>query len=150
MLSQKDKLLLDELQSNFPISARPYRDIAVKFGLREEEVMQKIKLFQKKGIIRYIAGVFNLKKLGLVSGLIALSVPRRDLARVVRIINSYPQVSHNYLRKDKFNLWFTLSASSKRRLLDLVREIKERTGINHTLDLFTLKVFKIDARFKGY
>lgn len=148
MLSQKNKLLLRELQSNFPLTCRPYQKIAERLGLTEEQVLEKARAFQNKGIIRYIGIVFNPRKLGIVSSLVALSVPGKNLSQAANIINSYPQVTHNYLRRDKFNLWFTLSAPSKSRLLKLVREIKRKTGVKNALNLATLRVFKIDARFK--
>lgn len=148
MLSQSDRLLLRELQLNFPFTPRPYRAVAQKFGLTEKQVIKKVKLFQDKGIIRYVGGIFDQRKLGIASSLIALSVPKKDLPRVVNIINSYPQVTHNYLRRDKYNLWFTVSASSRNKLLRLVKEIKKKVGKEDMLDLATLKVFKIDARFR--
>lgn len=148
MLSRKNKLLLRELQSNFPLTRRPYQKIAEKLGLTEQQVLKKARAFQNKGVIRYIGAVFNQRKLGIVSSLVALSVPGKNLSEAANIINSYPQVTHNYLRQDKFNLWFTISAPSKAKLLKLVREIKQKTGVENVLNLATLRVFKIDARFK--
>lgn len=157
MLGQKDKLLLRELQFDFPLLERPFLEIAKRLGLTEQQVIKKVRFFCDTGIIRYIAGIFDQGKLGIVSTLIALSVPNKDLARVSRIINAYPQVTHNYLRRDvslafaqrgkKFNLWFTLSASSEVKLLSLIKEIRRKTGVEDMLNLPTKKVFKIDARF---
>ena len=148
MLSKKERRLLEELQFNFPISSQPFQEIGKKIGLTEEETIRRIKVLQKRGVIRYIAGIFNLKNLGIKSSLIALSVPKKDLVRVIKIINGYPQVSHNYLREDKFNLWFTLSASSREELLNLIEDIKQKVRISEVLDLRTLKIFKVDSRFK--
>jgi DNA-binding Lrp family transcriptional regulator len=147
MLSKQDKLLLSEIQDRFPIFSRPYLRIAQKLNIPEEYVIKKIKVFKKKDIIRYIGGIFDNKKLGAVSTLVAMSVPVERLNKTVRIINAYPSVSHNYLRDADFNLWFTLSASSKSKLSDLLSRIKKQTKMNKTLDLATIKVFKIDARF---
>jgi len=150
MMSLKERRLLEELQSNFPITFRPYLEIARRFGLSEAEVITKTRAFKKRGVIRYIGAVFNLKRLGFSSTLIAARVPRSELKRAVKVINGYPQVSHNYLRNDKFNLWFTVVAFSKLELLNIIREIKKRVKLKNknVLDLRTLKVFKIDARFK--
>ena len=73
---------------------------------------------------------------------------RDRIETAVRIINEYPQVSHNYLRDAEFNIWFTVTASSHTRLLRIIREIKKRAGLKDILNLKTLKVFKIDARFR--
>lgn len=147
-LSRKEIRLLEELQSNFPLTNRPYLAIARRIGLSEADLIRKIRALKRKGLIRYIGPVFDLKKSGFSSTLIAVRLPRTKIKKAVRIINEYPQVSHNYLRDDEFNIWFTITAPSSSRLLSIIREIKKRTGIKDVLNLQTLKVFKIDARFK--
>jgi DNA-binding Lrp family transcriptional regulator len=147
-MNQKERRLLEEIQFNFPLSPRPYLEIARRIGFSEAEVISKTRSFKKKGIVRYIGAVFNLKALGFSSTLIAARVPTNRMKRAVKVINKYPQVSHNYLRDGEFNLWFTVSAPSASRLLGIVREIKKRAGIRDVLNLSPLRVFKIDARFK--
>jgi len=148
MLNQKDRLLLKELQNNFPVSERPYLEIGRRLGLSEPEVIRKLKKFKKNGLLRYVGAIFDTKKLRLKSSLVAMAVPKLRLAQVTKIINSHPEVSHNYLRDDIFNVWFTVSAGSKQRLKNIISQIKKNTKIAKTLDLATKKVFKIDARFK--
>jgi DNA-binding Lrp family transcriptional regulator len=148
MLNQKDRLLLKELQNNFPVSERPYFEIGRRLGLSEPEVIRKLKKFKKNGLLRYVGAIFDTKKLRLKSSLVAMAVPKARLAQVTKIINSHPEVSHNYLRDDIFNVWFTVSAGSKQRLKNIISQIKKNTKIAKTLDLATKKVFKIDARFK--
>jgi len=148
MQNQKNRLLLKELQNNFPVSERPYFEIGRRLGLSEPEVIRKLKKFKKNGLLRYVGAIFDTKKLRLKSSLVAMAVPKLRLAQVTKIINSHPEVSHNYLRDDIFNVWFTVSAGSKQRLKNIISQIKKNTKIAKTLDLATKKVFKIDARFK--
>ncbi len=147
MLSELDKTILKELQDNFPVSSRPFAEVSGKFDLSEEDLISKLRSLQKRKLIRYLGAVFATKKLGIRSTLVAMSVPKKILSRVIRLINSYPQVSHNYLRSGEYNIWFTLSAASKPQLEALFKEIKKRSGVNKVLNLETVKVFKIDARF---
>jgi siroheme decarboxylase len=147
MLSKLDRLILKELQDNFPISSRPYAESCRKFGISEEELISKVKSLKKRKLIRYAGAIFETKKLGIKSTLVAIRAPRKSLSRVTRIINSYPQVSHNYLRAGVYNIWFTLSAGSASLLAKLLKEIKKKTGVADVLNLETVKVFKINARF---
>ncbi|MFH1338564.1 MAG: Lrp/AsnC family transcriptional regulator [Candidatus Omnitrophota bacterium] len=149
-MNKKEKRLLEELQFNFPITSRPYLEIGKRTGFSESGLLHKARALKKRGIIRYIGPVFNLNKMGFSSTLIAARVPESKIERAVRIINDYPQVSHNYLRDAEFNIWFTVTAPSRSRLLRIIREIKRKAGIKDKdiLSLNTLKVFKIDARFK--
>ncbi len=147
MLAKLDRVILKELQNNFPISSRPYAESCRKFGISEEELIRKVRSLKKRKLIRYAGAIFETKKLGIKSTLVAMSVPRKSLSRVTKIINSFPQVSHNYLRDGVYNIWFTLSAGSVSQIAKLFKEIKNKTGIANVLNLETVKVFKINARF---
>jgi DNA-binding Lrp family transcriptional regulator len=122
-----------------------------KLKITEEEVMSRLKRLHREGIIRKIGPILDARKLGLcASTLIAMKVPEEKLESVVDIINEYKSVSHNYLREHEYNLWFTITTSSKEELKRTVEEIKRRTEIPDTdvLDLPTSRRFKIDVRFQ--
>ena len=166
-MDTKDKSLLHELQFAFPYTERPFLEIAKRLGLSEEEVIEKVKSYIKKGLIKYIGTVLNLNKLGFSSTLIAANVPEKDLKRAVKIINSFDGISHNYLResfkeplekkqghkkrlgnaeKKEYNLWFTLSVPAN-KMPGAIKKIKQLTGIKDLLNLKSERIFKIDARF---
>jgi len=147
MLTKLDRLILKELQNNFPVSSRPFAEVCSKFDLSEEELIRKVRSLKRRKLIRYAGAIFETKKLGIKSTLIAMRVPEKSLPKVTKIINSYSQVSHNYLRNGEYNIWFTLSAGSKPLLAALLKEIKQKTAIEDVLDLETVRVFKINARF---
>ncbi|MFQ6054989.1 MAG: Lrp/AsnC family transcriptional regulator, partial [Methanosarcinales archaeon] len=56
------------------------------------------------------------------------------------------EVSHNYLRNHKYNIWFTLYASSKERLNQILKELKKETGYP-LMKLPTIRFFKIGFKF---
>jgi siroheme decarboxylase len=147
MLAKTDRAILKELQDDFPIVSRPYAQVAGKFGLTEAGLIKKLRSLKDKKVIRYAGAIFETKKLGIRSTLVAMSVPEKSLGRVIKVINSLPQVSHNYLREGEFNIWFTLSAPSKKQLSGLLAQVTQKTGITKIMSLETVKVFKINARF---
>ena len=146
-LGAKDKKFLKAAQDDFPLVSRPYRALAGRYGCSEEAMLGRLRTFKENKIIRYAGAVFNMKRLGIRSTLVAMRVPAHKLTKTVRIINSYPHISHNYLRDDAYNVWFTISAASGGRLAHLVAEIKKRTGIREALDLKTTRLFKSRAVF---
>ncbi|MEI8012373.1 MAG: Lrp/AsnC family transcriptional regulator, partial [Candidatus Omnitrophota bacterium] len=75
-------------------------------------------------------------------------VPSDKLELTVDIINAYPNISHNYLREGEYNVWFTVSASSDRRLQWILADIRKKSGIKDMLDLRTRQVFKNQAVFE--
>ncbi len=148
MLDLKDRKILSFLQNSFPIDPRPYKTAAGSLGLTEEYLIKKTSGYLKSGVIRYIGAVLDTKRAGMKSSLVAMAVSPSELSRVAGIINSYPQVTHNYLRDDEYNVWFTVSAKSVKAKADLIKGIKKKTGIVKCLDLDTVKTFKINARFR--
>ena len=143
-----DKLLLEEIQFNFPVTAKPYREIGKRIGLSERRVVNRLMRLKENGVIRYIGAVFNTTKIGMESTLVAAQVPSRDLKRTSAIINKFDNVSHNYLREgSKFNLWFTVTAPSG-KLEGMVKKIKTIAGIKTIMSLRSRRIFKIDVRLR--
>jgi siroheme decarboxylase len=147
VLDKTDKAILNLIQSNFPISSRPYLVISDRLGLDEDNVIRRIKKLKKSGIIRRIGGNFVPEKLGFVSTLCAAVVPEEKIESFAKAINSYPGVTHNYLRDGSFNVWFTFIASSMKEIDTNLKQISKETGVNEIINLPATRVFKIRAHF---
>jgi len=131
---------------DFPLVQKPFDELGKSLGLKEEEVISRIKRLQKEGAIRRIGPIISTKRTGGMSTLVAMKVPPERVEEVSGIINEYEEVSHNYLRPSNFNIWFTLSAESKERLDDILKELTEKTGCE-LRNLPTKRLFKIGVKF---
>ena len=103
---------MDIIQSNFPLSSRPYKVIGDEIGMEEEEVLANVLNLKKQGIIRRLGANFQSKKLGFRSTLCAAKVPDDKLDLFIQEVNAKKGVTHNYLRKHEYNVWFTLIGPS--------------------------------------
>lgn len=146
MVDNLDKELLTLIQSDFPISSRPYLDLALHLGITEEEVISRLRKMRDEGLIRRIGAIFDSRALGYTSTLCAMAIPEERLAETAQIINSYPGVTHNYTRKHHYNLWFTLIAPKPEILQQIIDEIEKKTGFK-VYNLPALKLFKIKVNF---
>lgn len=146
-LDETDRIILNRIQSDFPITSRPYHSIAQEIGLTEQEVLDRVQRLKRSGIIRRIGGNFVPGKLGYVSTLCAARVPPAKLTQFAQAVNRHPGVTHNYLRENAFNVWFTFIASSMSEIEAKLEEIRAETGITEILNLPATKVFKIKAQF---
>lgn len=143
-----DKTILNRIQSDFPITARPYRQIAEELDLTEADVIRRVTRLKKNNVIRRIGGNFSPEKLGFVSTLCAGRVPEMQLETFTGTINCISGVTHNYLRDNEdYNVWFTIIAPSADQIAQHITEIKAKTGITDILNLPATKVFKIRAHF---
>jgi DNA-binding Lrp family transcriptional regulator len=153
-LTREDKKILHRLQSNFPLTLRPFKSLAEELGLEEQEVLRRTRAMAEKGLIRRLGPIIDTHEMGNTASLIAMRVPEDRLEEVARIVNAYTSVSHNYLRKGKnkeipYNVWFTMSAPNKQELDKLIKEIEEKTGLE-VRNLPTTKKFKIGVKFNIY
>ena len=146
-LDDTDKAILNRIQSDFPIDARPYRVIARELDLTEEQVLNCVRKLKESGIIRRIGGNFVPYKVGFVSTLCAAKVPEDQIDAFARVVNRYTGVTHNYQRENEFNIWFTFIAPSREEIQSNLAKISRETGVETILDLPATKVFKIKAQF---
>jgi len=147
-LDSIDSAILNRIQSDFPITERPYLAVANELGLSEEEVLERITRLKADGIIRRIGGNFVPGKLGFVSTLCAASVPPDKIDHFAEIVNRYPGVTHNYQRDNTYNVWFTFIAPSMDVIEENLKQISRDSGVDNILNLPATKVFKIRAEFE--
>lgn len=146
-MDEIDLKLLAAVQEGFPISPRPFRDLGRALGLEEDEVISRLAMLQKGGLVRRIGPILDLRRMGRSGILAALAVPLDRADGIAEVVSLYPEVSHNYLRPDDsgYNLWFTVSGTEE-RIQDILQDIRAKTGLK-MLVLPTLKIFKIGVKF---
>lgn len=142
-----DKKLLNEIQSNFPITERPYADLGNLLNCSEGEILRRVQALKDKGIIRRIGGNFESQRLGFTTTLCAAKVPDDKLIGFVQTVNQYTGVTHNYLRDHYFNIWFTFVAPNMNDINRHIDEIIKSTGVREILNLPAVRTFKILVDF---
>ena len=147
-LDPTDSAILNRIQSDFPITSRPFLTVADELELTEKDVLERVARLKADGIIRRIGGNFVPGKLGFVSTLCAARVPADKIDYFAETVNRYPGVTHNYQRDNTYNVWFTFIAPSREEIEDNLRQIIKDTGVEDILNLPATKVFKIRAEFE--
>lgn len=146
-LTDIQKLVLSQIQAKLPVVHRPYAQIGETIGATEDQVMAAIAELRESGVIRRIGAIFDSYRLGYRSTLCAIAVPEERVEEVAALISVFPNVTHNYLREDRYNIWFTLIAPSSQRIEEILAEIAEKSGIDDILNLPATHLFKIRVDF---
>lgn len=134
--------VLDVIQSGFPISNDPYGELAATLGVGADEVRAAVALLREDGTVRRIGASFDSRKLGYASTLCALAAPEGELEAIAAQVGTFSQVTHNYERSGRYNLWFTLitrTPDEKRAVLGSLE--------GDVLDLPATRLFKIRVDF---
>jgi siroheme decarboxylase len=143
---EMDGKILDLLQNDFPLAIKPFQAMAEQLGLSETELLDRIAAMKETGLIRRIGGIMDSRNLGFYSTLCALVVPEARIEQVAQAINLLPGVTHNYLREHRYNMWFTLTASSPKVVQEILQELESQLGLT-IINMPAEKVYKIKVSF---
>jgi DNA-binding Lrp family transcriptional regulator len=151
-MDKTDSQILQELQDNFPLRERPYEVIAERLQIPIEQLVNRIQRLLNESVIRRIGASLDSKKLGFSSTLAAVRVKPELVERASEIIGRFPEVTHSYLRKDEFNIWFTIIAVNEKKIADILEHIRTELSLDKSdvLNLPAKRLFKLDARFHNY
>ena len=137
--------LIDRFQHGMPLCAEPYRAMAEALDCSEAEVLTCLEALEHGGGLSRVGPVFEHSRAG-ASTLVALAVPEARLESVAALINSYPEVNHNYLREHRYTLWFVVTGPDLAHVEALLARIEAETGLT-PLDLPMRAAYRIDLGF---
>ena len=141
-----DKTILDRINKALPITERPFKAVADSVGISEKELLDRMRKMRTDGLIRRIGAVIDPRVIGWVSTLCAADILLEQMEEFSTFVNGYDEVTHNYLREGRPNCWFTIIAPSTERLLEIIKEIEQKLGIE-IYNLPAHKIFKVRVAF---
>jgi len=146
-MDDTDKRILTAIQTDLPVDERPFDVLAGQLGLAAEDVVARVAKLSTEGYLRRIGPIFDSRSLGYVSTLVAARVPHERLKEVADRVSALAGVTHNYERQHAYNLWFTLTTSSREALTRTLETLRRETLIPHFYSLPALAVYKIRVKF---
>lgn len=149
-LSSADLRVLSALESGIPFEERPWRVLSAGAGLAEEDFLERTRALLASGAIRRLAVLFDSRALGFATTLVAAEVRDGRFDEAAGRINSFDEVTHNYRRAGSpFEIWFTLTASGRGRIEEILAALKESSLFESLLELPAERVFKAHVSFSG-
>jgi DNA-binding Lrp family transcriptional regulator len=143
-----DRQFLNIIQSRFPLADEPYKVIADELGISEADLFARLTALRKANVVRQISAIFDTRRLGYKTTLVAMAYDPDKLHKSALFINRHPGVSHNYAREGSFyNLWFTLAVPPNEVLEDTVKQMAQKTGAQAYRIMPTIRFFKIGVNF---
>jgi DNA-binding Lrp family transcriptional regulator len=141
-----DGELLNALQWDFPLVARPFAALGERLGLGEAEVRTRVQAAKDAGVLRQLSAIFDTRALGYSSALVAAKVEAERVDDAAAVISAHPGVSHNYKRNHAYNLWYTLAVPPGERFDDHLDVLHRGSGSTVTRQLPTLQLYKIGVK----
>lgn len=123
-----DRALINTLQGGFPICERPYAEVAARVGSDEATVIARIEGLLQRGLLSRFGPMYHAAQMGGALSLAAMEIPSADYARVTDIVNSQPEVAHNYERTHRLNMWFVLATETPDAQQETIARLERETG----------------------
>ena len=143
-----DRKLLNAIQTAFPLVEQPYRELGSQMSIPEPEVIERLGSLKSQNVVRQISAIFDTRRLGYKTTLVAFAYDPDQLNRGALFINRHPGVSHNYAREGSYyNLWFTLAVPGDGDLEATIEWMaRETNALDHRV-MPTIRFFKIGVNF---
>ncbi|MBP6464690.1 MAG: Lrp/AsnC family transcriptional regulator [Rubrivivax sp.] len=124
-----DRRLIDRLHGELPLTERPFADVGRELGLSEDEVLERLRRMLARGTLTRFGPLFQIERAGGQFVLAALEVPLADFERITAMVNSLPEVAHNYRREHWLNMWFVVAAESQAAADAALARLAQITGL---------------------
>jgi len=147
-----DRKLLGAIQDGLPLTPRPYADVGKTLGISEDEVIERLGLMHKCGIISRFGLVLRHPELGFkANAMVVWDVPDDKIDAIAELIKTHGFVTLCYSRRRfpgvwPYNLYCMIHGRDRDKVLQQIDEVKHAAGLNG----FPNKVLFSKKRFKQY
>jgi DNA-binding Lrp family transcriptional regulator len=151
-LSPTDRLIINELQQDLPLTPKPFTALAARSGMEVEDFLAHCQSLLQRGIMRRFSASINHRRAGFTANAMSCWIAPPDrLDAAGQKLASLREVSHCYERKTsplwQYNLFAMIHGQTREACQDIVRDISRKTGLTDYVMLFSTKEFK-KARVK--
>lgn len=147
-LSDPEKRVLMELQYNFPLSEKPFHDVAERLDLGVEKVLEMVKSLKEKGVLKRIGFYVNYKSYKQVAALVAFRADSVD-ELATDIVSAFT-TTHSYIRNHPYyNLWVVVRDRDKDTLRSKIKTIAQKHGADYVI-LWSKRVYRLSVKYDLY
>lgn len=138
MLTPDDARLVAFLHGGFPLSDRPFAEVAAQLGCSEDAVLDRLQRLLSHGDLTRFGPLFQIERAGGRFVLAALAVPEARFDAVAAQLDAMNEVAHNYRRESAhpdqpgatpLNMWFVLAVESADQIGPVLARIEAATGL---------------------
>lgn len=124
-----NRQIINRLQGGFPLTDRPYAQLAKELGLEEAELLERLSKLLRQGSVSRFAPMYHAERLGGGLTLAAMQVPPEKFDEVTEQVNALAEVAHNYARDHWLNMWFVLATEHPNQIDEVIEIIEKKTGL---------------------
>ena len=142
-----DTDIIKEVQEDFPLTSKPFTEIANKIGLDCNELISHLKDLKSHGIMRRVAAILHHRKAGFRANAMGVwDVPIDQIEEIAPKMAAFKSVSHCYRRPTypdwPYSLFTMIHGRSAKDCNDLLKKLSDISGITKYDALYSSKEYK--------
>ena len=146
-ISARDKDVIRVLQDDFPLCEEPFKLLADKIGMPEDEFIERVKRLVEQKKIRKMGAVLQHRNAGFTANaLCAWFVPEDRLDEIALKMSRHPAVSHCYDRNTapnwNYNLYTMIHAKSRAECDRIIAQLAADCRLEQFQILYTTREWK--------
>ncbi|MFI3199449.1 MAG: AsnC family transcriptional regulator [Methylococcaceae bacterium] len=128
-MDEIDRRIINALQVGFPICDAPYQRVAGQLGLTEQALLERLQALLDNGTLSRFGPLYHAELMGGALTLAAVKAPPERFDEVTDIINTFPEVAHNYARNHALTMWFVIATETPEQIRQTLTAIEQQTGL---------------------
>lgn len=146
-LDSEEREIVKVTQVDMPLIKRPFALYSDELGIGEDLVIDKLKEFEHRGVMRRFAAILNHRRVGFsANGMVVWKAPEDKMDEIGSKIAAFKAVTHCYERTCSgvwhYNLFSMVHGRSREEVEEIAGEIRNETSLKEYMILYSKKEFK--------
>ncbi|WP_022666345.1 Lrp/AsnC family transcriptional regulator [Desulfospira joergensenii] len=146
-LTGLEKKIIALLQTDIPVVQRPFKEMADKIGITEDQFLKVLSGLDDRGMIRRFGATLKHQKSGFTANaMVAWKVDEDRVEKTGTIMAGFEEITHCYRRDPApgwpYNLYTMVHAGSEEECRAVVQKISDAVGEREFSMLFSRKELK--------
>ncbi|RJP71696.1 MAG: Lrp/AsnC family transcriptional regulator [Candidatus Abyssobacteria bacterium SURF_17] len=146
-LDPLDHEIINALSGDISDSLRPYHDIASRLNISEDELLRRVRNYEKTGVLRRMGAMIAHRVAGVdANGMIVWDIPEEHIEDVGRKLASTQEVTHCYARRRHpdwpYNLYTMVHGRTRKTCERIAARLAQEVGIGNYKVVFSTREFK--------
>lgn len=147
ILDELDRLIIAAMQDDLPLVPEPYKAVAERLGIAEEELLARLEGYRVAGVMRRMGAVLRHREIGYAANaLCAWEVPADRLEAAGKAMAANPQVTHCYVRVPRagwpYNFYIMLHSHTREECTRAAAALAADLGLGAFAMLFSTREWK--------
>ena len=147
-MDEEDKRIVRALQEDFPLVAEPYKELAKRADMTEEEFLSRVKRLKNIGAIRKMGAVLKHRNVGFTANVLcAWEIADENIDIIAESMSREREISHCYTRNTApgwdYNLYTMIHGKSREDCESIAKRLMLKNGIKKPpAMMYTVKEWK--------